>query len=60
MSIAEWVRRALVHACRHEALGDIGKKFDAIRVATQYESPTTDIETMLTEIEPGYLSDPQP
>jgi hypothetical protein len=57
MSIAEWVRRALVQACRREALGDVEKKLAVIRVATQYEFPTGDIETMLAEIEQGYLSD---
>jgi hypothetical protein len=60
MSIAEWVRQELVHACRREALGDIEKKLAAVRVAVQYESPTADIETMLAEIEQGYLSDWQP
>ncbi len=57
MSIAEWVGQTLVHACRREALGDIEKKLAAIRIAIQYESPTADIETMLAEIEQGYLSD---
>jgi hypothetical protein len=56
MSIAEWTGQALVQACRREAPGDIEKKLAAIRVATQYESPTADIETMLAEIERGYLS----
>lgn len=55
MSIAEWVRQALVHACRREAQGDVEKKLAAIRVAVQYEAPTADIETMLAEIEQGYL-----
>jgi hypothetical protein len=60
VSIEEWARQALVHACRREALGDVEKKLAAIRVATQYEFPTADIETMLAEIEQGYLSDRQP
>lgn len=60
MSIAEWVRQALVDASRREALGDLEKKLAAIRGALQYESPTADIETMLAEIEQGYLSDRQP
>jgi hypothetical protein len=58
MSIAEWVRQALAHTCRREVLCDVEKKLAAIRVAVQYESPTADIETMLAEIEQGYLSDP--
>lgn len=60
MSIAEWVRQALGYARRREARGDVEKKLAAIRAATQYESPTADVETMLAEIEQGYLSDRQP
>jgi hypothetical protein len=60
VSIEEWARQALVHACRREAQGDVEKKLAAVRVAVQYESPTADIETMLAEIEQGYLSDRQP
>jgi hypothetical protein len=60
MSIAEWVRQALVHARRQEPLGDVEKKLAAVRAAARYESPTTDIETMLREIESGYLSGHQP
>ena len=60
MSIAEWVRQALAHARRREPLGDVEKKLAAIRAAAKYESPTADIETMLAEIERGYLSGPQP
>jgi hypothetical protein len=54
MSIAEWVRQALAHARRSEPLGDIEKKLAAIRAAAQHESPTSDIKTMLAEIEQGY------
>lgn len=60
MSVAEWVRQALLQACQCEALEDVEKKLAAVRVAVQHESPTADIETMLAEIEQGYLSDPQP
>jgi hypothetical protein len=38
----------------------VEKKLGAIRAAAQYEFPTADLETMLAEIEQGYLSDPQP
>ena len=60
MSIAEWVRQALAHARRREPVGDVEKKLAAIRAAAKYESPTADIETMLAEIEQGYLSGHQP
>jgi hypothetical protein len=60
MSIAEWVRQALALARRREPLGDVEKKLAAIRAAAKHESPTADIETMLAEIEEGYLSGHQP
>lgn len=60
MSIAEWVRQALVQARRREPQGDVEKKLEAIRTAARYESPTSDIDTMLAEIERGYSSGPQP
>jgi hypothetical protein len=54
MSIAEWVRQALTHARRREPIGDVEKKLAAVRAAARYESPTSDIDTMLAEIERGY------
>jgi hypothetical protein len=57
MSIAEWVRQALAHARRREPQGDVEKKLAAIRAAVKHEFPTGDIETMLAEIEQGYLTD---
>jgi hypothetical protein len=59
MSIAEWVRQALALARRREPLGDVGKKLEIIRAAAKHEFPTGDIDTMLTEIEQGYLTDRQ-
>ncbi len=60
MSIAEWVRQSLARARRQEPLGDVEKKLAAVRAAVKYESPTSDIKTMLEEIERGYLSGHQP
>jgi hypothetical protein len=57
MSIAEWVRQALGHARRREPQGDVEKKLAAIRAAVKHEFPTGDIDTMLAEIEQGYLTD---
>jgi hypothetical protein len=56
MSIAEWVREALVQARRRQPIGDVERKLEAIRTAAKYESPTSDIDTMLAEIASGYLS----
>jgi hypothetical protein len=59
MSIAEWVRQSLARARRQEPIGDVEKKLAAIRAAVKHEFPTSDIETMLAEIEQGYLTDHQ-
>ena len=59
MTIAEWVRQALAHARRLEPLGDVEKKFAAVRAAVKHEFPAGDIETMLAEIEKGYDSEPR-
>jgi hypothetical protein len=57
MSIAEWVRRSLANARRHEAIGDVEKKIAAIRTAAAHNAGTAvDIDTMLAEIEQGYNS----
>ena len=60
MTIAAWVREALGHARRREPLGDVEKKLAAVRAAVAHNvGPATeaDIDTMLAEIERGYLSD---
>jgi hypothetical protein len=54
MSLAEWVRQALDLARRREPLGDAGKKLEVIRAAAKHDYPTSDIDTMLAEIEKGY------
>jgi len=43
MSIAEWVRQALDLARRREPVGEIDKKLEVIRAATQHEYPVSDI-----------------
>ena len=55
MSIAEWVRQALAVARRQEPLGNLSQKLGAIRAASRHSFPTADIDTMLAEIESGYL-----
>jgi hypothetical protein len=59
LSLAEWVRQALVHARRREPVGDVEKKLAALRATAKCESPTGDNKSMLAEIEQGYLSGPQ-
>ncbi len=53
MSIAEWVRRALDLARRHEPVGGVGKKLEIIRAAARLNYPTGDLERILAEIETG-------
>ncbi len=60
MSIAEWVRQALDVARRREPLGDVGKKLDVIRAASQHDYPTGDLDRILAEIESGYNQGPHP
>jgi hypothetical protein len=56
MTVAEWVRQALRAAVRRRAPDfDTGKKLATIRAATHHAFPVSEIETMLSEIERGYL-----
>ncbi|HET9344185.1 MAG TPA: hypothetical protein VFO05_00680 [Candidatus Limnocylindrales bacterium] len=57
MTTAEWVRRSLRAAREAEGGADVGQKLAAVRAAAGHSFPTADIDTMLGEIERGYLSD---
>jgi len=54
MSIAEWVRQALVQARRSEPSREVASKLEVIRAAARMDFPTADIDRMLEEIERGY------
>jgi hypothetical protein len=59
MTIAEWVRQALIQARREESSGDVGKKLAAVRAAVKHNiGPAVEIDEMLADIERGYLADP--
>ncbi len=60
MSIAEWVRQALVQARRSEPSREVASKLEVIRAAARMEFPTADIDRMLEEIEQGYGLDMRP
>jgi hypothetical protein len=60
MSIAEWVRQALVQARKSEPSREVASKLDVIRAAARMEFPTADIDRVLEEIERGYGSGMQP
>jgi hypothetical protein len=54
LTVAEWVREAIHAARRRRPSTDPGKKLAAIREAAKLGFPTSDIRTMLAEIERGY------
>ena len=56
MSIAEWVRQALVQARRREPSREVASKLDVIRAAARLDFPTADIDRMIEEIERGFAS----
>ena len=60
MSIAEWVRQALVQARRSEPSREVASKLEVIRAAARMDFPTADIDGMLEEIERGYRLDIHP
>lgn len=57
MTLAEWVRQALRKAVSTEPVGSVEKKLAVIRSASRHAFPAPDIETMLNEIEQGYLAE---
>jgi hypothetical protein len=54
ISVSLWVRNALNRVRNQQPRGDAKRKIEAIRAATRHSFPTSDIETMLSEIESGY------
>jgi len=55
MTVAEWVRQALRAARSDEPSTEPRRKLAVVREAAQGAYPTADIDTMLAEIERGYL-----
>ena len=55
MTTAEWVRRSLREARDADGGADTMQKLGAIRTAATHAFPTGDIDTILGEIERGYL-----
>lgn len=53
MSIAEWVRQALVQARRSEPSREVASKLEIIRAAARMDFPTADIDRMLEETGQG-------
>jgi hypothetical protein len=55
VTVSEWVRHALRKMRRDRSLLEADEKIDAVRAAAKHEFPIGDIDTMLTEIESGYV-----
>jgi ribbon-helix-helix CopG family protein len=55
VTVSEWVRRSLREASRRQTSGRAEERLSAIRVAAGYTFPTGDIESILQEIERGYV-----
>jgi hypothetical protein len=55
MTVADRARQAPRAARRREPAVDTLKKLETVRAAARHAYPTADIETMLGEIERGYL-----
>ncbi len=56
VTVSEWARNAMRTVRRSASSGDPSRKLAAIRVATEFEAPTGDIDHMLAEIEQGYTA----
>lgn len=57
-TVSEWVRQTLRLARKRAPTRDADRKLAAVRAATQHRFPVSDVESMLSEIERGYLGDP--
>lgn len=55
LTMADYVRQLLHKEARQISLQDPDEKLAAIRGAFEHSFPTADIESMLHEIEKGYL-----
>lgn len=54
LTVAEWVREAIRSARRLRPSREPGRKLAAIREAARLDFPTSNVRTMLAEIERGY------
>jgi hypothetical protein len=59
MTVAEWVRGALREARRATPSVAPERKLAVVRAAARHAFPTAEIETMVAEIERGYLEEPE-
>ncbi len=55
VTVSEWVRRALKEVALREPTVSPDRKLGVVREAARSSYPTADIDTMLADIERGYL-----
>jgi len=55
MTVAEWVRQTLRSARSQEPANTSARKLKVLDTALKHHFPSGDIETILAEIEQGYL-----
>jgi hypothetical protein len=58
LTVAAWVRRALLEARHRRPAGDPARKIASIRAATRHAYPAGDIDSMLADIARGGSSGP--
>ena len=56
ITVADWVRRALISARNRQPMKEADKKIQAIRAAARNSFPAAGIDEMLAEIEAGYMA----
>ena len=54
LTMAEWVRQALLAARREASTGDIDRKLAAIRAAVRHAAPSGAVERLISETERAY------
>lgn len=55
LTVSEWARTAMRQARRSAPTSDPARKLAVVDAAARHAFPTADVETMLAEIESGYL-----
>lgn len=56
MTVAEWVRQALMAARRASSTLDADRKLAAIRHAVRHTAPTGSVDRLIGETERGYVA----
>jgi len=60
MTMAEWVRQALLAARREASTADVDRKLAAIRAAVRHSAPTGTVERLIGDTERVYAAGSNP